>query len=71
MAFRITVHLPGIISLCSLIPSGIGATDITKLKANGIHTIGVCYSDFFAVLLNFSVLIPFCRLYFLQLLRGS
>ena len=46
MTFKITVRLPGIISLYSLIPLGIGATDIAKLKANGIHTIGVCYSDF-------------------------
>jgi hypothetical protein len=41
MIFKITV--PSLVSLFLqfLILSGIGAADIAKLKANGIHTVGV------------------------------
>ena len=70
MTFKITVQLPGDISLYILISSGIGATDIAKLKANGIHTVGVCYSSIFTALLSFFRLISIFRLYFLPLLSG-
>lgn len=42
MIFKIMVCFPSPLLYYILILLGIGATDIAKLKANGIHTVGVC-----------------------------
>lgn len=64
MTFKIMVYFPGQIYYYILTLLGIGATDIAKLKANGIHTVGVCdcYRRPLQSVSSFSRLIHCCRL---------